>query len=57
MTSPYSKDLLHSIECLRKELIICGLNNGLNDHKTISLSKELDFLILQYQELFLSVKT
>ena len=57
MASVNSKDLLHTIECLRKELIIYGINNGLNNHKTISLSKELDLLILQYQEQCFSVKT
>lgn len=44
-------ELLAYIEYLRKDLINIGLTYGLNNHRTIEASQELDYFIFQYQKL------
>jgi hypothetical protein len=46
-----NKEMLKRIEKKRTELIQVVLKNGLNSNVAIQLSKELDNLINQYQQL------
>lgn len=39
------------IECLRKELIRVGIQEGLSNEKTIKLSQKLDLFIAKYQSM------
>lgn len=45
------KELKVTIEVLRKEMIHCGLTNGLNNERTVEISQLLDDHITQYHTL------
>ena len=44
-------ELKAAIEVLRKEMIHCGLNNGLTNERTVQISQILDSHISQYHSL------
>jgi hypothetical protein len=46
-----NKDLESVIEFLRREMISCGLKNGLCSEKTIKISQLLDIHLAKYQTL------
>ncbi|UFT99965.1 aspartyl-phosphate phosphatase Spo0E family protein [Radiobacillus kanasensis] len=43
------EELLYHIELLKSDMIKCGMDLGLDHPLTISLSQELDKLILDFQ--------
>jgi hypothetical protein len=44
-------DLLKTIKFLRQEMIRVGLQEGLSSEKTLNISREMDILILKYQNI------
>ncbi|WP_413299462.1 aspartyl-phosphate phosphatase Spo0E family protein [Bacillus sp. 1P10SD] len=44
-------ELKAAIEVLRKEMIQCGLSNGLTNERTVQISQILDIHIAQYHSL------
>ncbi|MEH7438236.1 aspartyl-phosphate phosphatase Spo0E family protein [Neobacillus drentensis] len=44
-------ELKAAIEVLRKEMIHCGLNNGLTNERTVQISQILDSHIAKYHSL------
>ncbi len=44
-----TKELEKAIELLRDDLVHYGLTNGLNNHRTVELSKKLDEYLAEYQ--------
>lgn len=45
------------IESLRKEMIRIGIQEGLTSERTIRISQEIDYYILEYQSIISSSKT
>jgi hypothetical protein len=45
------------IESLRKEMIRIGIQEGLTSERTIKISQEIDYYILEYQSIISSSKT
>lgn len=51
-----NEDLEKAIELLREDLVEFGLTKGLNNYKTIELSKKLDAYLAEYQNRTRSIK-
>lgn len=45
------EDLFHTIESLRKDMILAGMQEGFTSRKTLELSQRLDHYIAKYQKL------